>query len=283
MEASESMSMQYVETSESLRPNSFESLRGKRSEVKNKWLYLGIPAIAIAFAEMLIYSGKLIEAAVIHSIILLGLSFSTAFIKDEEIQKAYQAIILLPILRLINLSMPVFFENTLDSFIFIYCLMSIPVSIAAAHQDLTRAQLGLTFKKIILYIPLSIFLGLVLGAGEYLIIGTNNLIPEFSVFGLVKLSIIMIFFAGLVEELIFRSILQTRMEIILGNKLGLIYAGILFGFMHSGYGNINEILYAIFVGIFIGYLFYRTRSLPFVVLVHGFINIFLFGIFPFFL
>ena len=90
----------------------------------------------------------------------------------------------------------------------------------------------------------------------------------------------MIFFVGLVEEIIFRSILQNRLEIVLGNRKGLIITSILFGLMHSGYGNINEILYATFVGIFIGYLFYRTRSLPLVTLIHGFINVFFFGIIP---
>ena len=47
--------------------------------------------------------------------------------------------------------------------------------------------------------------------------------------------------------------------------------------MHSGYGNIYEIVYASFVGLVIGYLFYRTRSLPLAVMIHGSINIFLFG------
>jgi len=280
METSERIKMETMEKSESRRIETSGNLRRKTPEIKNKWLYLGIPAAAIAFAEMWIYSGRLIEAAEMHAVILLGLSFSMMFIKDEEIQKTYQALILLPILRLINLSMPVFFETTLDSFIFIYGLLAIPVSIAATHQELTRTQLGLTFKKIMVYIPLSILLGLVLGAGEYLIIETNNLIPDLSVFNLLKLSIVMILFVGLVEEVIFRSILQTRLEIVLGNKTGLIVTSILFGLMHSGYGSINEILYTSFVGFVIGYLFYRTRSLPLVTMIHGFINVFLFGIIP---
>ncbi len=282
MVTSKSINMETIEAPENLRIETFENF-GKKYEIKNKWFYLGMPAVAIALAEICVSSGRLVEAAIIYAVILLGLSFSMMFIKNEEIQKTYQAFILLPILRLINLSMPVFFESTLDSFIFIYCLMSIPVSIAAAHQDFTRTQLGLTFNKLIFYIPLSLFLGIVLGAGEYLIIGTNNLIPDLSVFNIVKLSIVMIFFAGLVEELIFRSILQTRLQIVLGDKKGLIFTAILFGLMHSGYGSFSEVLYASFVGLFIGSLFYRTRSLPLAIMIHGFINIFVFGIFPFLL
>jgi membrane protease YdiL (CAAX protease family) len=279
MEASESLNTENVENSEELRMKESENLQ-KTPEIKNKWLYLIIPSLAIAFGELMIFSGRITEALEIHAVVLIGLSLSTMFVKDREIQKLYLALVFLPILRLVNLSMPVFYETTLYSFIFIYGLLAIPVSIAVTHQELTPAQLGITFKKLWIYIPFSIMLGYLLGAGEYMIIKTNNLIPNLSIFNLLMLGIVMILFVGLVEEMIFRSILQSRMEIVFGNWKGLIITSVLFGLMHSGYGNINEVLYTSFVGIVIGYLFYRTRSLPLVTLIHGFINFFVFGIFP---
>ena len=280
METLESLNIETMETPEGTRLEPSKNLIREMPEIKSKWLYLAIPVVAIAFAELMMYSGERIQAMGIHALILLGLSFSTMFVKNEEIQKTYQALILLPILRLVDLSMPAFYDVKLYNLIFIYGLLAIPVSIAATNQEFTRTQLGITFKKIGIYIPLSILLGLLLGAGEYLIVGEHFLIEDLSVFSLVMLSIIMIFFVGLVEETIFRSILQNRLETVLGNRKGLIITSILFGLMHSGYGNINEILYATFVGILIGYLFYRTRSLPLVTLIHGFINVFFFGIIP---
>jgi membrane protease YdiL (CAAX protease family) len=131
-----------------------------------------------------------------------------------------------------------------------------------------------------IYAPLSIVLGLLIAEGEYLIIRTNGLIPDLSTFNLLMLSIVMIFFVGLVEEIIFRSILQNRLQMMFGNWAGLIFTSVLFGLMHSGYGSIYEVIYASLVGFLIGYLFYRTRSLPFVAMLHGFINIFLFGVIP---
>ncbi|MDR7667074.1 CPBP family intramembrane glutamic endopeptidase [Methanosarcina sp. Z-7115] len=276
----ESLNIETMETPEDVKLHPSENLRREMPEIKNKWLYLAIPVIAIAFAELMIYSGNIIQAMGIHALILLGLSFSTMFVKNEEIQKTYQALILLPILRLVDLSMPVFYDVKLYNLIFIYGLLVIPVSIAATNQEFTRTQLGITFRKIWIYIPLSIVLGLLLGTGEYLIAGKHLLIGDLSVFSLLMLSIIMIFFVGLVEETIYRSILQNRLETAFGNRKGLIITSILFGLMHSGYGNINEIVYTFLIGIFIGYLFYRTRSLPLVALTHGFINVFFFGIIP---
>lgn len=257
-----------------------ENRVAKKPALKNKGLYLIIPVLAIALAEFMIYSGKIIAAMEIHAAILFGLSLSMLYIKNEEIQKTYQALILLPVLRLVNLSMPAFYDVTLYSFVFIYGLLTIPVTIAITHQGFTREQLGITFKRMWLYIPLSIIMGLLLGVGEYLIIETNYLIPDISIPTLLVLTLVMVFLVGLVEEIIFRSILQNRLEVFLGSRGGLIITSILFGLMHSGYGNMAEIFYTFFVGFIIGFMFYRSRSLPLVTMIHGFINVFLFGVIP---
>ncbi len=257
-----------------------ENRATQKPELRNKGMYLIIPIVAIAFAEFMLYSGMVIEAMEIHAALLLGLSISMLYIKNEDIQKTYQALILLPILRLVNLSMPAFYEVTLYSFVFIYGLLTIPVTIALTHQGFTREQLGITFKRLWIYIPLSIIMGFLLGVGEYIIIKTNYLIPDISIPSLLILTLLMVFLVGLVEEIIFRSILQNRLEVLLGSREGLIITSILFGLMHFGYGNIGEVFYTVFVGFIIGYMFYKTRSLPLVIMIHGFINVFLFGIIP---
>jgi membrane protease YdiL (CAAX protease family) len=269
-----------VETPGGIKTKMSENLKEKTPEIENKWVYLAIPIVAIVLAELMIYSGRKLEAMGIYALVLLGLSFSIIYIKNKDIQKTYQSFLLLPILRLVDFSMPLFYEEKLYNLIFIYCLLAIPVSIAAINQEFTPAQLGITFKKIGIYIPLSIFMGLLLGAGEYIIIGKNPLIQDLSILNLINLTIIMVFLVSPVEEMIFRSILQTRLEIVLGSREGLIVTSVLFGLMHSGYGSIYEVFYITLVGAVIGYLFYGTRSLPLVALIHGFMNVFFFGILP---
>src|SRR5664280_2062206 len=99
-----------------------------------------------------------------------------------------------------------------------------------------------------------------MGLGEYLIIRAGSLIPDLTFINLLKLTIIMVFFVGLVEELIFRSILQARLEQALTVPEALIITSLLFGLMHSGYGTFNEILYTGFIGLIMGLLFYKTKS-----------------------
>ncbi|MDD4497871.1 MAG: CPBP family intramembrane metalloprotease [Methanosarcinaceae archaeon] len=255
--------------------------RIEKPDLRNEKILIGIPILFIALAELLIYSGKAGTATWIHIGTIIALTLSTLLVRDRQINRTHQALMLPSVLRLVNLSMPVFFDVTLYSFIFIYGALAIPVAVAARAQEFTRKQMGLVFdKRTWTYLLLAILLGFFLGYGEYSIIHTGYLIPDLSFLNVLKLTIIMVFFVGLIEEIIFRSILQTRLEETFGLKTGMIAASLLFGLMHSGYGTPYEMFYMAFVGLFMGYLFQKTRSLPFITLLHGFVNVFLFGIIP---
>lgn len=252
----------------------------KRSKVRWARLVVGIPILSITLAELLIFSGNMGAAVWLHIGIVTALVLTDIFIKNSEIHKVYQALMLLPILRLVNLSMPIFFNTTLYTFIFIYGPMAIPAIAMVVHQRHSFKQIGITLKNIDAYMILSVPLALVLGLGEYAIIRPEYLIPDLSFENLLKLTFIMVFFVGFVEELIFRSILQTRLKEFLGLREALLITSLLFGLMHSGYGTFYEIFYTGFVGFVMGFIFHKTGSMPFIAVLHGFVNVFLFGIFP---
>lgn len=238
------------------------------------------PIIAIVFVELLIYQGMTKEAVFAHTLLLLGFSFFIMTTKDLEMRRLYQALMLLPILRLVNLSMPTFFDVALYSFVFIYAPLAIPATMVFIHQEITYEKREEILKNLWIYLPFSILAGLLLGAAEYAFIRAGPLIPDLSIVNLLQLIIVMVFFVALIEELIFRSILQTRLEEFFGPAGGIFFASLLFGVMHSGYGNPYEIAYAFFVGIFIGDIYRRTRSIFLITMIHGSLNVFLFGIIP---
>jgi hypothetical protein len=260
-----------------------EKLNQEEYEATRIRLFTAIPVICIALAELLIFAGRIKFGIWMHIGILIAFSLSNIVIKDLKVYRIYEALMLLPILRLVNLSMPVFFATTLYTFVFVYGPLLIPLAIIVMHQRQSLDKVGITAKNLLAYIVLSIPLGFLFGLGEYLIIKPGYLIPDLSIGNLLKLTFIMVFFVGLTEELIFRSILQTRLQEAFSVKEALVIAAFLFGFMHSGYGTFYEVLYTSFVGLFIGFAFYKTRSLPFVAVLHGFINVFLFGFLPYYL
>ena len=250
------------------------------SDLTHQNFLIIFPILCITLAELLIYVGHIKASVWVHITTIVMLSLSTIFIKNREISRIHQSLMMLPILRLVNLSMPIFFDLTLYSYVFIYGPLLIPIIIIARSQHFTRAEMGLTFNKFWTYTLLSIPLGFLLGLGEYLTIRAGYMIPNLSLLSVLELTFVMVFFVGFIEEIIFRSFIQTRLEEVLGLRKGMIIASLLFGLMHSGYGTPFEMFYTGFVGLFIGSAFQKTRSLPFVGILHGFVNVFLFGIIP---
>ncbi|WP_269848936.1 CPBP family intramembrane glutamic endopeptidase [Methanosarcina horonobensis] len=176
-----------------------------------------------------------------------------------EIRKLHQAFILLPILRLINLSMPVFFETDLYSFIFIYVPMAIPAIIISIHQEIPGQRKADLLKKMRIYLPFSLVAGLIFAELEYLIIQTRPLIPDLSPVNLLELTIIMIFVVSLIEEFIFRGIIQTRLEEFLGPAWAILLASFLFGVMHSSYGTPYEIVYTFLQEVYSAISFIKQK------------------------
>jgi Predicted metal-dependent membrane protease len=257
---------------EEIKQDKFETIRAR--------MLILIPAAFIALAELLIFAGRTKYAVLIHIGVLIAFSVSNMFVKDLKVYRVYQALMLLPILRLVNLSTPIFFTTTLYTFVFVYAPILISIVIIIMDQPDVLTKSCITTKSVVSCIIPSIYMGFLFGIREYMTMRPSYLIPDLSLGSLLKLTLIMVFFVGLTEELIFRSLLQARLEEVLGIRETVILIGLLFGFMHSGYGNFYEILYSCLVGILLGYSFYKTKSLPLVVMAHGFANVFLFGVFP---
>ena len=92
----------------------------------------------------------------------------------------------------------------------------------------------------------------------------------------------MIFFVALVEELLFRVLLQPQLIKRSGSVAGILITSVIFGAMHAGYANVYELLFATGAGVVLGAAFYKTRNLALVVTIQAVNNIILFGVLGFF-
>jgi hypothetical protein len=258
----------------------YGSFQGDLISRQRNLMVIILPSLMITCAEMFLYTGNTEAAAFIHAVILVLLAFSSVFVHVKQ-YSILQVFMLLPLLRLLNISMPLFFDMTLYYFVFIYFPLIIPIIFIIKGQGLTLSDLGIregTFK--IQYIPVAVAIASIIAIMEFQSIHAEYLIPDLGIENLLKLSFIMIVFVGLTEELIFRVMLQTKFEAKMGGFWGLLLASFLFGIMHSGYGTAYEMLVTFSAGLILGYLFQRTRSLFFISLTHGVVNVFLFGIYP---
>lgn len=241
------------------------------------------PIIGIIIAELLLFSGGIFYGLGLHIINILFIIFIIIFLLNEKQEKeknVLQSLMLVILLRLTNLSVPQFFANPLLQYPLIYGVMIIPIYYIIKNQQMSSKELGIDFRmdKIKIYLPIAVLIGIVIAIIEYKILNPVSLIEDIDISNIIIMIIVMFVFVASIEEIIFRSILQTRVENMSGPKNGIILNGVLFGIMHASYGIIGEILFASVFGIILGYIFYKTKNLPFVVTIHGIVNVILFGI-----
>lgn len=246
---------------------------------KNKEIY--IPILGIVVGELMLFYGMMYYVLWIYILNLLIIILMTIFLYlDIKVKNVLQSLSLLIILRMINLSMPPLFTNTLYQYLLLYGIMFLPIYSTVKNQQISFIELGIDFRKLYIYIPIALIIGTIVAIIEFKILNPIPLIDKITFSNIIIISIVMIIFIGLIEELIFRSILQTRIEKVLGSRHSILLCGIVFGIVHASYGNISEILFASIFGIILGYIFYKTRNLPFIVSIHGSANIILYGILP---
>jgi membrane protease YdiL (CAAX protease family) len=201
-------------------------------------------------------------------------------IKDKPLALAVSALGLAPLFRIVNVATPI----ALDFLVFVtmsYGFLLVAVFIFIYVHKISWKDIGVSFDKIHVYLPLGIFLGFVLAPIEYIILGSPAWIPEPSVFNILVLALVMFLFVGLAEELMFRSLIQTYLEKLTSPYMGLLLTSILFGLMHGVWTSYPELVFTFAAGLVFGWIFMRTRNLPFIAILHGAEDIFLFGLLPF--
>ena len=180
----------------------------KADDLRKYNLDLILPVFLILLAELLIFFGNFSVAMSIHATNLVLLIISSIYINN----RLYPALMLLPLFRLLNVAMPVFFNLSLYSYSMVYAPMFIPIYFIIKDGFVSRSEAGMTFKGFFFYLPLCLSVGFALGWGEYQIIHPQILTPGVDIKNVLILIVTMIFFVGLVEEFVFRSSLQTVLE-----------------------------------------------------------------------
>lgn len=75
--------------------------------------------------------------------------------------------------------------------------------------------------------------------------------------------------AGVMEELVFRGYLQSRLEILFKNSAtAIIVSSVLFGLIHFGYGTLNNIAGPILVGIVFGIFYKKYGNIYILIITH---------------
>jgi membrane protease YdiL (CAAX protease family) len=148
--------------------------------------------------------------------------------------------------------------------------------------NIKPSQIGFTKRGIPIQIMLGLFLGAMIGLLEYAILQSEPMIVHFSIGNILLPATILLLTTGLVEELIFRGILQYLGVPVMG-KMGIVYISLIFALLHVGFYSITDVVFVFFVAIVFATMVQSTKSIIGAIIAHGTANTVLFLIAPFIL
>jgi membrane protease YdiL (CAAX protease family) len=218
--------------------------------------------------------------ATLHILILFVLLLHAAFTWDKAIHRFLLVLTLVPLIRVISLSLPL----ADFSLSYWFLITSVPLFAAAyvimRQLDFSWRDLGLGWRSL----PLQLLIGstgVLFGMAEYYILKPDPLVENLSWQQVWLPAAVLLLSTGFLEEYVFRFLMQRTSVERLGHKLGIVYVALFFAVLHIGYRSVVDFLFVLFVGLFFGIVAWRTRSIVGVTISHGLTNIMLFLIVPY--
>lgn len=240
--------------------------------------------IAIAFSEVVTALLDPPIGVLCHVVIFCSL-LVYATVVDQPWKRAFLlSLTLAPLIRIVSLGMPLgIFPQE-----WWYALTCGPLFVAsyvlARTIPLNRRQISLQLPRW-RHLPATMVVtlsGAGLGWIEYQILRPAPLVHSLTFQSLLLPSVILIVGTGMVEELIFRGILQATTAEVFSPWSAIVYVSVLFGVLHTGHMSVLDVIFVIPVAIYFAWVVRRTHSLVGVSLAHGLTNIMLFLILPLF-
>jgi membrane protease YdiL (CAAX protease family) len=244
-------------------------------------LWMGLYLTVITLAEILTTALPTVELGlIIYGLALLLLIVHSALVVSRREQRLLLTLAFAPLIRMISLSIPL---RDLPQ-MFWYLVIGVPLFAAAImmmrYAGFSLKEIGITNRRW----PVQLFIGLLgigLGYLEYLILRPEPLVAEFSLQAIWFPAFVLLFFTGLLEEFIFRGLMQRAFSTIIGAYEGILVVSFVFAILHFGYHSVIDIIFVFWVAVIFGLIAYHTGSILGVTLAHGLTNIGLFIVFPF--
>lgn len=243
---------------------------------------LALPTIimstcAIIGAEILLATGRITASAIVHATLILLLTahfvrlsgaqrVAATLDNHSRLDSFIPILLLVPLLRLFSLTLSIREMPQEFRAVLIGIPLFLAIALSARYLGWTRENLAIGSWKIQGAIGLSgIPIGVIGSIGfslpaSFAIHRTGG---ELLLFGLV-----LIIFTGIMEELIFRGLLQSVLEVHFG-AMGSIWTNVLFAALYLAAPTPLYAVYMFFVGLYFSYLVRVSRSLWGVMIAHS--------------
>lgn len=235
--------------------------------------------ISLTVAESLTTQTVPQVGLILHGLLLATFILHAALFARGAQQRFLITLTLAPLIRLMSLSLPL----TSFPFVYWYALVGAPLFLATflaiRVTGFKATHIGLNGRAL----PIQLVVGLTglgLGYVEYLILHPTPLVVALTWQQIWLPALILLIFTGLLEEVIFRGLIQRSAADSLG-RYGMLYGAALFAILHLGYRSILDVLFVFTVALYFSTVVARTGSILGVTLSHGLTNISLYLLIPF--
>jgi len=238
--------------------------------------------LAITLAEVVTIFYIPVWGIVCHLLILVALLLHSAlgFAGKYHYRRLVLSLALVPLVRVISLSMPLVNIPQLWWYPIIYAPLLTAAFVAVRLLDYSLADVGLRIRLLPVQLVVALS-GFLFGVAEYYILRPEPLIAELTWPEIWLPALILLVATGFVEEFIFRGVLQ-RTAVGAFRGWGIVYVSLLFAVLHVGFLSWLDIIFVFGVALFFGWVVKQKGSLLGVTLAQGLTNIVLFLIVPFF-
>ena len=232
---------------------------------------------AIIVAEAITVFVGPVWGVISYMVLLVCLILRSALVESVSYRQLFLSLVLIPVLRIINLSLPpVVLSDWWYPTVYVPLLLAAVIAVHIFHMKGTDIGFSLGWLKVQ---PLIVLSGFLIGVVEYFILKPEPMFAELTWQAAWLPMMVFLLVVGFAEEFIFRGVLQhSALKVWRG--WGIIYISLIFATLHIGSRSWADVIFIFVIALFFGWAVKRTRSLLGVTLSHGITNTVLYVVAP---
>ena len=228
--------------------------------------------LVVVVAESAILQGMMTVGLTVHSLALLALLW-LVFVTDADVV-AYEALLLVPLLRLLNLGTGGIGLHPYLWLALVYVMVIWGLVVLMVNHEITASSIGVwppPTGRAFIYLFVAVLVGAAMGYIQWAF-GLESSPVEVTPVNAVIAFVVVGILVGFVEELLFRGVLQPATADIIGTPGAILAVSVVFGFMHSVWMEPMNVAFAFVVSLYLGWEYARTGNFWYIWLVHTMIN-----------
>ena len=218
----------------------------------------------------------------LHSILSITILILSSITQNSDLRSFLIASLPIPMVRIVSLSAPLVEMTLVEWFLLISSLLILSIFISMRLSGLSPRDVGFRWpeKENFTLVIIVILLGIPLGFIEHRILNLQSIIQFDLARDLFVPFIAMYLGTGILEEFLFRGLIQKTSIDLYGRGFGLFFTTVSFMIMHIGWDSILDVLFVGVVGLFYSFVILRTKSLVSISISHTMVNLSLFILAP---